>query len=356
MLDKVIEKKVPVSIRQVAETAEVSIATVSRAFNNFPALKPSTRQKVLMTAQELGYTPSAQARALRQGPTDVLGLLISRDILQIGDAHYETTISNKLFQVGARENYCIMPEPLHFDSDGKLDCRPKIVNEGRISGLFVVGHIEEKILDQILDWKLPVCIFEELGEIKSDRLFAVSIDYKSGTREAIQYLAAMGHRRIGFVHGKLDYPSNSDEKQAYLDSIAEFHLEDNPALIFQVNNDEQHFSGGYRATHHLLSRKEHAPTAICYANDWYAVGGLMSSVEMGLRVPDDLSIVGFNNSFIARQCQPALSSVGIDFEQFVSSAIDLMTRKLENKHIVRPIGIHRPRLIPRDSCAPLKNR
>ena len=292
---------------------------------------------------------------MRKGPKDVLGLLISREILQIDDALYETTISNKLFQIAARENYCIMPEPIHFDRDGNLE-RPKIVSEGRVSGLFVVGHIKDEVLKQILDWNLPVCLFEEPGAIDSDRLFAVSLDHKSGTREAIQYLAAMGHRRIGFVHGTLEYPSNRDKKEAYIESIKEFHLEADPTLIYQVNDAEQHFTGGHKATHYLLSQTDRPPTAIYYTNDWYAVGGLMAATEMGFCVPDDLSIVGFNNSFIARQCKPALTSIDTGFEYLVDSAMDLMLRYMENKYIARKVEFHRPRLIPRNSCGPVKRK
>lgn len=324
------------------------MATVSRAFNDAAVLKPATREKVLRVARELGY--DAVSANARKKPVMVVGLLFMEVSAQESDSIYQAAITNSLYCVAASEGVCVMPEPLHLASSGQLE-KPKIVSGGCVSGLFVMGHLKESHLEQVLGWGLPVCSLES-QMVMSDSHFSVGFDCKAGMREAVQYLAAMGHRRLAFVYGSEEYPANQDKKAGFIETLREFHVEVDLTQMISVADEDQNYCGGLKATQELLSMPNR-PTAIIYASDWFAIGGMQAAALAGCRIPQDLSIVGFDDSFMAHQSKPGLTSVNLDIENMVTVGMDSLIRKLTGRTVINPQSMIRPRLAVRGTCGPV---
>lgn len=337
-----------VTVRDVAQKASVSVATVSRAFNDAVVLRPSTREKVLRAAQELGYV--APPNGSKKTPLVVIGLLFVDVPSLEADSIYQTAVTNALYTMAAREDVCIMPEPLQFESDGGLR-KPKIVATGHVSGLICIGHLSSAHLEQVVGWGLPVCSLESQKRL-SDSHYSVGFDCKVGIREAVQYLVALGHRKCAFVYGSEEYPSNKDKKEGFIETLREFHVEVDESYLYNVESDSQNYAGGFEATQALLAR-ENRPTAIVYANDWFAVGGIHAAAAAGVDIPKDLSIIGFDNSFMANQCKPGLTSVSLDVHKMATVTIDTFIRKLMGRTVLDCEHLIKTELVVRETCGPV---
>ncbi len=310
---------------------------------------PATRERIAEIVQEMGYTPSASAQSLRSGPQNIFGLLLSPELMEIGDELISSTILSRLIRDAANEGYYIIPEPLNPEIFEK-HARPASVAQGRISGCFVLGDLCEDALGDIAGWGVPVCMLGEIGAGMTS-LPSVDFDFAAGATEVVQYLSALGHRHIALVHGDMHYGANQGKKAGHLAGLSAFGLPVDESLICEVAHDQQNFTGGYRATVQML-KQSNPPTAIHYVNDWYAIGGLAAALECGRKVPQDLSIVGCDDSFLARQSTPALSSVAYDYAALTRSALDILVRLVGGQRVAEPKVLLRPHLVWRDSCAP----
>lgn len=338
-----------VSITDVAQKAGVSTATVSRVMNNASEILDETRKRVLSAAEELGYRPNQQARALRRGTFDTIGFLISPDMGEIEDTGYSSSLWSHLVNASAVEGFPMVHEILSRSADGKIVV-PSFVRDKGISGLMVLGYLDKKEFDFIDSWGVPACFLEIQEWMKSSTL-AVDFDYKEGIRLAVQYLSAFGHRRIALVHGANEYSDDIGKTEGFRAAVREFGLDSSEELIAKTERLEQNYTGGKKAVEYLLSI-DNPPSAVCFFSDWSAVGGIAAALEKGLKIPDDISIVGFDDSYIARQCSPGITSVSLGVEEMARTAIDLLVRAIKNRPIPKSQIEIRPSLITRGSCAP----
>lgn len=338
-----------VTILTVARTAGVSIATVSRVLNKTKAVQPETERRVMEAARQLGYSPNAQAKAMRLGPVSSIALLLTPDIVEIDDANHISVISSAVMGVGAAEGCAILVEVLCKDADGELQI-PRVVTEQRVGGLMVLGHMSETQHANIVSWGLPTTVFGHHRWMDEDAHW-VHGDCYEGSLAIMHRLAALGHRRVALVLGDAGYPANTQKQQAYEDGVKCCNLHRDRYLIVEIPHDRQHFSGAYDATRHLLGMKR-PPTAICYATDWMALGGLRAADLAAMDVPASLSLAAFGDSFVARQATPSITAVHADPQRIAIAAVRQVLQRIRGELDVRGQIFVKSQMIERESIGP----
>jgi len=285
------------SIKDVAARAGVSIATVSHVLNGTRTTRQVTKQKVLAAIQELGYSQNQTARNLARGRSSLLGVIIS-DIRnpffpEVTAAFQDQALLHGLDAMVVNTNY---------------DAERTLHSVKRLMGLQVPGvailtsQIEPSVMDMLAQAKIAA-VYLDLGRV--DRgISNILLDYEHGIAEALEYLTQLGHRRIGYIGGPVHLHSAKRRKQSFLEGAVRMNIE--PGLTIDADFT---VTGGYAACSQLLA--ENAPTAIVAGNDLTAIGVLHSAYDAGLRVPEELSVVGFDDILFAEYTQPALTTVAV---------------------------------------------
>jgi LacI family transcriptional regulator, galactose operon repressor len=294
---------VKVGIRQVAAEAGVSVSTVSNVLNDHPhaQVRAETRERVLLAAQRLGYKPSRAARSLRTRRSETLGLLsdsivttpyAGQMILGAQRAAQERGYTVVLFNTGddAEVEKREVQALLDFGVDGIVYAtmyhRAATVPEELRDSALVLLDAESPALD------VPCVVPDEVG----------------GGKAAAQELLAHGHRRIGFITNIDDVPATHGRLQGYQEALSEAGVEFDPRLVAA---EESETWGGYQAAIAVLGQQPRPTALFCY-NDRMAMGAYRAAAELGLRIPTDLSIVGFDDQeLITRGLYPELTSVAL---------------------------------------------
>jgi LacI family transcriptional regulator len=335
----------PASITEVARVSGASVATVSRVMNDRPYVGKEISQRVREVAARLNYRPNVSGRSLRGGKNFNIGIL--QTYFSVPDSLYRDTMLTGLINNITLERYGISLECLQKSEDGQLPW-PELVTAKKVDGLVIVGHLAQEEIRQAVQWDLPTALVN--NHFDHPNFCSAGLDDYNGAREIIRYLAALGHHKIGFVHGSLEWPATHGRFQGYVDTMKELGLEVASESVVKVHDDQQNYQGGYLATGKLV-REVPELTAILYVNDWYAVGGICAVRALGKRIPEDISLAGFDNSWVGREVFPPLTTVSLEAAEVCQVAVNSLVRLIEKKKISQSHIPIRPRLIVRDSCA-----
>jgi len=285
-------------IREIARRARVSTATVSRTINRIPTVNPHLARRVWSVVDELGYYPNTQARALVSGRSRIFGLIVS----EITNPFFPEIV--QVFEnIAVQHQYeILLTSTVH---DPKLmESAVRRMIERRVDGVAVMTFgMEELLLEDLKLRKVPL-VFVDVGP-PHPHVSNIRIDYLHGIRQAVQHLAALRHERIAFITGPLHLKSALARKEAFLQSMAEISLE---AGARSVVEGDHTIEGGMVALSQLLSASPR-PTAVLCSKDMTAIGVMRKSYEMGLVIPRDLSLIGFDDIRLARFVLPPLTSV-----------------------------------------------
>jgi len=306
------------NIKSVAARAKVSAATVSRTINSPGTVHPRTATKVLRAIKELGYYPNTQARALVSGRSHLFGLIIS----DIANPFFPELV--KHFEEAAlRKGYEVMVANTNYRSDRMRLCIRRLI-ERKVDGVAVMtSEIDNDLILELAKRDVAL-VFLDAGKIKK-RISDISVDYESGIREGILHLVGLGHQRFGFISGPLTLKSAVTRRQAFLKSLRECGIPESQQLVVEGNH---RYDGGVRGMQELLSAKSR-PTAVLASNDLTAIGAMHAIFDLGLRVPDDISIVGFDDIELAQYTYPALTSIKLSREELGNRAFDALYRSVE---------------------------
>ena len=342
-----------VAITDVANQAGVSIATVSRVFNKPSLVRGGTVRKVMDIATMLNYQPDYRGRSLRSGKHWNIGILATVPVDE--DPLYSQTMISNLVRFITVEGYGASVEYLILNksSSNSGTVFPKLVSENKVDGILIVGYLDEPFLKDVARWNIPVCLLDNKCSLKN--FYSVSINQGEGSREAVQYLAAFDRRKIGFVYGCLRYPGTRGRYDGFIEAVSELNIECKPEYMIKAEDETLHYRGGYYSTLKLLKQSPEI-NAIFYINDWYAIGGMAAIQSTGRRVPEDISVIGYDGSWMASGVVPSLTTVSERSAELCRSAVILLTRAVEKKlgsYSEEPNIIIRPRLIKRESCAAL---
>jgi LacI family transcriptional regulator len=304
-----------VNIKDVSEAAGVSIKTVSRVINNERYVRPATRDRVEQAMTALGFRPSAAARALAGGRSFQIALMCSNP----GPYYLHGLIAGLRGPCSDQGVRLIVHAYDLGSSELDADVRTMIRQLGP-DGVILTPPIadHEPVLDALEQAGTPYVRISP--GVQVDRSPAVSIDNEAAAREMTRALLQLGHRRIGFIVGHRAYAVSNQRLAGYLDALREAGVALDLELVQQGWFD---FASGEQGADRLLSLPE-PPTAIFAASDDMAAGVLACAHRRGLRVPDDLSIAGFDDTDLARLLWPPLATVRQPIKEMATEAAGLL--------------------------------
>ena len=318
-----VENKTPerMDIRTIARAANVSIATVSRTINNVPTVNPKIAKRVWEVIDELDYFPNTQARALVSGRSRLFGLIVS----EITNPFFPELIQG-FEDIAVEHGYEILVSSTNYDPKRMSHCIRRML-ERKVEGVAVMTFgIEEPLLDQLAKRKVPL-VFIDVGP-KRPGISLLKVDYQHGIRQAVQHLAALGHRNIAFITGPATLHSAQSRLNAFTSSLKECGITPNPTWIIEGNHTME---GGIAATARLLDENaKKMPTAVMCSNDMTAIGVLHKLYRAGLRVPDDLSVIGFDDIRITEVTIPPLTTVQMSRFDLARAAVTALRAHVEN--------------------------
>jgi LacI family transcriptional regulator len=307
-------------IREIARRARVSTATVSRTINRVPTVNPQLAKRVWSVVEELGYYPNTQARALVSGRSRIFGLIIS----EITNPFFPEIV--QVFErIAVQHDYEIMLTSTGNNPDYMKTAVKRMI-ERRVEGVAIMTFgMEEALLEDLKLRRVPL-VFVDVGPA-SQRVSNIRIDYLHGIRQAVQHLAALRHNRIAFISGPLLLKSADARKQAFLKSMSEIGLEVDPALIVEGTHT---IEGGIAAYATLLAGSAR-PTAVICSNDMTAMGVRRKAYEEGIRIPSDLSVIGFDDIRFAQFVLPALTTVQMSQAELARLAFNALLAELQRE-------------------------
>jgi len=342
-----------VTIRDVASTAGVGVATISRVLNSNPHVSPDTRDRVLTAIRRLGFRPNAQARRILKRRSEMVCFLLSnRDFLHPFHARIlqgvETYASAvKQFVVFAALHYSPQTPP------DRIAVPPVLQERGLIDGLILAGTIYPNLMQRIESIRMPFVAFSNNVVGLEDRFHfdEVGFDDFHGAEDATRYLIQEGHRRIVFA-GDVSLPWFRRRLGGYQAAMRDAKLR--PAT-FAARQAGSFGELGQRITGKILACRP-LPTAIVAGNDEIAYGVWRSLRQRGVRVPDDISLVGFDDRDEALLMDPPLTTVRVQKEEIGETCMKMLLERLHHPHMAFSRRILPTELVTRDSVRHIENR
>lgn len=331
-----------VSIKDIARAARVSHSTVSRALHSSPLVNRETAERIRSIACEMGYRPSAVARSLVTRKTKTIGVVVTT----IADPFIAEVVSG-IEEVANDHGYSVFLANCNADPEREV----KVVHsfhERRVDGILVtasrVGALYMPLLSEM---KVPIVLIN--NQHPGEFVHSVMIDNVTASREATQHLIRLGHRRIAYIGDQFGFQSDSERFSGYRQALEAADLPFLPELVAHGDGKPE---GGMRAMEKLLALAE-PPTAVFCYNDLSALGALRVIQWHGLNVPLDISIVGFDDLFIASYTNPPLTTIRQPKQQMGRMAMEILLKLFSGLNSTTNIKVS-GELIIRGSTAPAK--
>lgn len=321
----------------VAERAGVSIASVSRVLNGLPASSHVT-ERVQQAANELGYVADATARSLKVGKTEQIALAVA----DVGNPVY-VDMMHEVSRVVADAGLRLVVSSTGSDPNDQIALLTSL-NRGFADGLILSPlRVTEALIDQLRSSRLPIVV---IGSLPADvELDSVRADSAAGMRLAIKHLAKQGRQRIAFINGPVDTVPGAARLRGYHLAMVKRGIPMHGDL--SVNADDFTFAAGLTAAESLLSQS--TPDAIVCANDLLAVAALKVLTRRGFSVPNDVALVGMDNTDVAELTTPSITSVDLGSVKRARTAAKLLIRRLEDPDAPFERIVIKPKLTIRES-------
>ncbi|RAK07874.1 LacI family transcriptional regulator [Halanaerobium saccharolyticum] len=336
-----------VTIKDIAEKADVSISTVSKSLNDKGGVSPVTRQKVLNIAKEMGYFSFRSQAGLK---THNIAFIMSRRHIPIfNNPFYTRVIAGVEIEV---ENY---DYNLLF-STIKLDALqskkvPSIISQNKVDGLILAGaDINKNMIRAIEELKFPTVLVDNY--LRSPIMDSIVSDNFNGAMQAVDYLIRMGHHKIAYAGGPNSHPSFEERYRAYKMEMLESDLEIQENFI-KIKEDFSQDMGKELAKEFL--KEKQLPTAIFAANDATAIGLLQTFNKYGVKVPADISIIGFDNIELTAFTTPKITTISIDKEGMGQEAARKLFDRIQNPEKKSTKSVITTELIERESVKKIKS-
>ncbi len=295
------------TLRDIAKHADVALSTVSMALNNRPGVSSKMRQRILDAARVLGYTHKVTSEYLPATDIKTIGVLTKRHNKQV-------MIINPFYSyiIAGAEHECsryqinLMYANVEVDESNRVRSMPPMLLDEHVDGIIVLGTLLEETLAHISRYADNRIVLVDAYSSNGNGFDSVLIDNISGSQMAINHLIENGHRHIGLIGSEaVSYPSVQERRQTYLNVLAQHNLP------LYIEDGILQREDAYIKTKQLLKRAPEI-TAIFACNDEVAIGAINAIQDMGLRVPDDISLVGFDDIDMAKEVVPALTTIHVD--------------------------------------------
>jgi LacI family transcriptional regulator len=337
------------TIKDVAKKANVSIATVSLVIHNHKRISPETREKVNKAITDLHYYPSHSARGLVSRKTGNIGFILTEDHFLRSEPFYTHIFLGAEFEARQYERYILLTTvPSIYSKEDKL---PRFVLERNIDGIIIAGKIPQELIAKLGKLDIPLVFVDYYPPEK--KYPVVLIDNISGGQTATQHLIDCGHTGIGFIGGDIEHPSINDRFLGYKMALEKAGIKFDPSLCV-VDEDYPARENGYRAAKKLL--RNNKITAIFTCNDAMALGVMQYLKENNYRIPEDISLVGFDDVESGMFLDPPLTTVKVLKMELGIEVVRLMNDVLQNRNKSINKILVPTELVVRKSAAILKDK
>ena len=330
------------TIRDIADLAGVSIATVSRVLNDRPDVAPDTRETVLQVVREHGFSRNRGARALSRGRTGFVGLTLPL----IADAYFGPILSGAAEALYEADMRIVLGPTLH-EHDREVSLLERLVRESTDGAILMLPSESEDELRALQSQGYPFVVVDPM-EPPPEGIPCVSAMHAAGAKRAVEHLLAFGHRRIGVIAGPEGWYATEERMLGFRAALAGAGLLPDASLIRYSN---WRIETGEPTATDLLSLPD-PPTAIFAFNDNVAIGALNAAHKLGLHVPEDVSIVGFDDTFQSTIVLPKLTTVRQPLQELGRTGVSLLMRLLDGQRIDALHMELATTLVVRDSTAP----
>jgi LacI family transcriptional regulator len=326
------------TIREVAESAGVSYATVSHVINNTRLVSQETRERVLAAMDALNYRPNALARSLRQGKTNTLGLVLP-DSANPFFAEISRSIEDEAFKKG----YSVFLCNTELDTQREL-FYVDVLSKKQVDGIiFVAAGDQADSLEFLVSRNMPVVMIDR--DVPNVEVDAVLTDNQLGGYLATRHLLELGHKRIACISGPSSITPSAERMIGYRRALEEAGLSYDESLILR---GDYHAQSGMEITHSIL-KMDPRPTAIFALNDLMALGALRAAAEAGCSVPKDLAVIGYDDLELAQYTNPPLTTISQPKKEIGVQAVHLLVDRMSRKSRAPSRLVLAPELIIRRS-------
>lgn len=326
-----------VTIKDIAAKANVSHTTVSRALNDSPLISPETKERIKQIAQEMNYVPNLSAKGLVTVHSYNIGVFFS-SLIHATSADFIYTMIKTIGQ-GIRPPYNVVVNGLDTISES---CG---IGPSNFDGIILVSQFEsdEGFIQNAKENGIPMVVINRKTSVAG--IPNLYCDETSGVAKAVEFLWEKGHRKIGYIEGDQASASNMRRKMGYEQQMKRQGLTVNPEWVRQGDFSVE---SGYEQANELMQQKE-LPTAVICASDAMAIGAMRGFAENGLTVPDDISVIGFDNGILAGFSLPSLSSIGRPLEKMGAAAAQILMKMLNNEPVEEMRICYDTTLYPKES-------
>lgn len=334
------------TIYDVAAEAGVSISTVSRVINGKGYVSADMRRKVEQACT--GYRPIASAREIQTQKSNTIAIIISNNIKYVFTNQIYLSILSAITSIAKRAGYRILLDIYEQEED---DSAYNLYLERRVDGFIILGAKKKsKIIDSFSKNQVPFVLVGDYGN-GSEEVCQVEIEDEAAVYSAVEYLTNMGHTRIGIITGSLEYASACNRLNGYLLALAAAGIEKREEYIESCDNMTE-VMGENLAKKLLLLREP--VTALVAFNDSVALAAYKAAQSLNIRIPDQLSVIGFDDSMVASYVQPGLTTIWQPGYEKGEKAVNFLIHALENQELPRGKAELKCIMIYRDSCKPVK--
>ncbi|RKP51691.1 LacI family transcriptional regulator [Cohnella endophytica] len=325
-----------VSIFDVAKKSGLSVVTVSRVLNNSSSVRQNNREKVLQAMKELDYHPNASARSLARGKTGIIGL----NLTTLHDSFLDAVVKGVNDKLAEHGYFLALSISTHYEDA----FHRSLFQEDRVDGVILLSPLDEdEYVMELKKKKIPFLMID--NSQRNPSVTSIIVDNFKGGYEATKHLIDMGHKEIAHIGGPDPFLSSRERERGYL-----FALEEAGLKPYAIERGTFEITSGYRIAKQWIDSGS-LPSAIFASDDYIALGVMDACKNEGVRIPDDVSIVGFDDQILASQFRPTLTTVRQPADKIANAAVELMLG-LINDPAKRSVTIQmEPELVVRESTA-----
>lgn len=326
------------TIKDIAAKLNISTAAVSKALNDKADISDALKERVKKIAEEMGYSPNYFAKKLATNRSTLIGVFIlGRDKLSNSE-HFGFSFLDGIIEQANLNDYDVI-----LFSDTANKSYKRLCEEKRVEGAIFIGlKLNDKYIEDIKNIEVPVSIIDLY--VRGKNINYISSDNEKGVEKALDHLYNLGHRKIAIIAGEQNSQIGDIRLNKYIEYLKEKNIF-NPDLV--VNGDFTRESG-YKKAKELISKKE-KPTAIFAISDLMAIGAIQALKENKLKVPENISVIGFDNIKACEYITPKLSTIGQNAIKIGKEAVNAILEKINSKKTEKKVLIE-PELIKRETC------
>jgi DNA-binding LacI/PurR family transcriptional regulator len=303
-----------ITIQEVAEKADVSPSTVSRVINEKGNISEETKVKVLEAAKELEYKPRKYTKSQEDDlESKYIGVVFSNQIANgIRQNAFYGQVMEGIEQILKKDNYNLLFKVINGEEKHDFDLINELINSRQVKGIILAGgRVDKKMIDRIRETDIPIVLID--NEIWTENIDSVITDNISGAMKVVDHLIELGHKKIGFIGGPLSHVSLNERYIGYKEALKSNGINKDKKFI-TFCEPQFEVSDAYEEMKKLLEKLDELPTAFFAANDLIAIGAIKALKEANYLVPDDISIVGFDDIEMSKHVTPTLSTVKVSKE------------------------------------------